>query len=133
MTKNFFPRYFKKHKFDNIKGTLMQFWKSLHSLCSYKYHILKISHSESLEFSSYSLVKFLFFSKSISLFLYICQQKFRISKVRISQKTKGVITRNLRDTIFSMKTNVLQDFHICISVPLRMSIFKILIDRRLYK
>ena len=26
--------------------------------------------------------------------------------------------RNLRDTIFYMKTNVLQDFHICISVPL---------------
>ena len=25
---------------------------------------------------------------------------------------------NLRDTIFYMKTNVLQDFHICISVPL---------------
>ena len=26
--------------------------------------------------------------------------------------------RNLRDTIFCMKTNELQDFHICISVPL---------------
>ena len=26
--------------------------------------------------------------------------------------------RNLRGTIFYMKTNVLQDFHICISVPL---------------
>ena len=25
--------------------------------------------------------------------------------------------RNLRDTIFYMKTDVLQDFHICISVP----------------
>ena len=38
--------------------------------------------------------------------------------VRIFQKVKGVTMRNLRDTIFYMKTNVLQDFHICISVPL---------------
>ena len=30
--------------------------------------------------------------------------------------------RNLRDTIFYMKTNVLQDFHICISVPLKLQI-----------
>ena len=36
----------------------------------------------------------------------------------MSQKVEGVIMRNLRDTIFYMKTNVLQDFHICISVPL---------------
>ena len=27
--------------------------------------------------------------------------------------------RNLRDTTFYMKANVLQDFYICISVPLR--------------
>ena len=45
-------------------------------------------------------------------------QIFRISKERISQKVKGVILRNLCDTIFCMRTNVLQDFHICISVPL---------------
>ena len=45
-------------------------------------------------------------------------QIFRISKECISQKGKGVILRNLRDTIFYMRTNVLQDFHICISVPL---------------
>ena len=36
----------------------------------------------------------------------------------MSQKVEGVIMRNLRDTIFYMKTNVLQDFHIRISVPL---------------
>ena len=29
----------------------------------------------------------------------------------------------LRDTIFYMKTNVLQDFHICISVPLNRLTF----------
>ena len=38
--------------------------------------------------------------------------------MRISQKMKGVIMRNLRDTVFYVKTNVLQDFHICVSVPL---------------
>ena len=27
--------------------------------------------------------------------------------------------RNLRVTVFHMKTNVLQNFHICISVPLK--------------
>ena len=38
--------------------------------------------------------------------------------VRLFQKVKGVTMRNLRDTIFYMKANVLQDFHICMSVPL---------------
>ena len=32
--------------------------------------------------------------------------------------------RNLRGTIFYMKANVLQDFHICISVPLSTSFGK---------
>ena len=36
----------------------------------------------------------------------------------ISQKVKDVTMRNLRDTIFYMKMNALQDFHTCISVPL---------------
>ena len=31
---------------------------------------------------------------------------------------EGVIMRNMRDIIFYMKTNVLQDFRIRISVPL---------------
>ena len=52
------------------------------------------------------------------MFLYVCKQTFHISKVRISQKGKGVMMRNLRGTVFYMKTNELQDFHICISVPL---------------
>ena len=42
----------------------------------------------------------------------------------ISQKVKGVIMRNLRGTIFYMKANVLQDFPICISVPLSISFGK---------
>ena len=36
------------------------------------------------------------------MFLYVCKQTFRISKVCISQKVKGVIMRNLRGTIFFM-------------------------------
>ena len=36
----------------------------------------------------------------------------------ISQEVKGVIMRNLCGTTFYIKTNVLQDFHICMSVPL---------------
>ena len=86
---------------------------------------MKISHSESYEFSSYSPVKFVFFLKSrllFSVFYYyfcmFCKQTFRIFKVRISKKVEGVIMRNLRVTFFYMKANVLQDFHICISVPL---------------
>ena len=35
-----------------------------------------------------------------------------------SQKVKGVTMRNLRGTILYMEANVLQDIHICISVPL---------------
>ena len=42
-------------------------------------------------------------------------------KVRISQKVKCAIMRNLRGAIFCMKTDVLQDFYICIRVPLNKS------------
>ena len=34
---------------------------------------------------------------------------------------KAVILHNLRDTIFDMKTNVLQDSHICITVPINIT------------
>ena len=81
---------------------------------------MKISHSESWEFSSYPPVKFVFFLKSrvyysrvhILLFLYVCKQIFRRSKVRISQRVKVAIMRNLRDTIFYMRTDVLQDWSV---------------------
>ena len=43
---------------------------------------------------------------------------FIVSKVCISQKVKGDIMRNQRDTIFYTNTSALQDFHVCISVPL---------------
>ena len=43
--------------------------------------------------------------------------------MRISQEVKGVIMRNMRGTIFYLKTNVLQDFHICMTVPLTYGVF----------
>ena len=49
---------------------------------------------------------------------------FHISDVHISQKVKGVLMWNLRHIIFYMKTKILADFQICISVPLRAIIFK---------
>ena len=60
----------------------------------------------------------------------VLKQTFRISKVCIFKIVKGVIMRdlvdlhNLRDTIFHMKANVLQNFHICISIPLRKQNFQ---------
>ena len=53
------------------------------------------------------------------LFLYICKQTFRMSRVRISQGMKGITMRNLRDSGFYVKTNILQKIHICISLLLR--------------
>ena len=49
---------------------------------------------------------------------------FHISDEHISQKVKGVLMWNLRHIIFYMKTKILADFQICISVPLRAIIFK---------
>ena len=39
--------------------------------------------------------------------------------MHISEKVKGGIMRNQRETVFYMKTNVLQSFNICISVALK--------------
>ena len=36
------------------------------------------------------------------------------------QKVKRVTMRNLFDTIFCINTSVLQNFHICMSVPLKL-------------
>ena len=41
----------------------------------------------------------------------------------ISQKVKGVIMCNLRGTIIYIKSNVLEDFNICMSVPLNVQHF----------
>ena len=47
---------------------------------------------------------------------HLCKQTFFISKVRVSQKVKGAVMRNLRDTVFYIKTNC----KIFIGVPLRL-------------
>ena len=44
----------------------------------------------------------------------------------ISQEVKGVIMHNMCGSIFYIKTNVLQDFHICMSVPLNQNIIDVL-------
>lgn len=41
-----------------------------------------------------------------------------MSKVSISQRVKDIMMRNLRDTVFNIKTNVLQNFHLSFNVPL---------------
>ena len=66
------------------------------------------------------------------MFLNVCKQIFHISKVRISQKVKRDIMLNLRDTIFYIKANVLQDSHICICVLL-IFLFKTSLSRLISK
>ena len=80
-----------KPSFIDIKGTLMQIWKSPNMCVSYEKNALKISHSYSQVFSSsWSFVNFL---KSglifnILLSLNVCKQTFHISHMRISQKMR---------------------------------------------
>ena len=55
---------------------------------------MKISYSQSQEFSNYLRVKFVHFSKSRPIFnIIVCKQTFQIfhiSLVRISQKVEGL-------------------------------------------
>ena len=55
--------------------------------------------------------------------------------MRISQKVEGIIMQNLRYTNFYMKTNLLQNFHVCIIVPLydQLSGFPVLQRRHIYQ
>ena len=57
----------------------------------------------------------IFYEWENSVFLYVYKQTFHISPVRISQQVNSVIMRNLRHN-FYVKTKILGDFHICISV-----------------
>ena len=54
----------------------------------------------------------------ILLFLNVCKQTFHISDVRKSQKVEHFNVK-LSTYYFHMKTKILADFQICISVPLR--------------
>ena len=46
------------------------------------------------------------------------KQTFRISKIRISEQVEGIIMRDLL-YYFLYEMTILEDFDICISVPLR--------------
>ena len=68
-------------------------------------------------------MKFIFFLKIRLIFNLIycfCMfvNKHFTSRMRVSQKAKGVIVRNLRHIILCIKTKILIDFDTCISVPL---------------
>ena len=97
---------------------------------SYKINILKISHSESNKFSRYSLMKFVFFLKSSLLFnVFYCFGMFvnkhsRYLKCACLKKWKASRCA-ICMVFFYMKANVLPDFHICISVSLKVRAFVI--------
>ena len=110
-----------------IKGTLIQIWKSLLCLCSYKSNILKFWHSESKEFSSYSPVNFEYFFKSRLIFnvfhcfyMFVNKHFAYLKWAYLKKWMKCVIMRNL----LNIKTNVLQDFHIYISVRSKNEMLK---------
>ena len=52
------------------------------------------------------------------MFLNVCKQTFHTSHVRISQKVKGIWNVKSSTYYFYMKTKILADFQICISIPL---------------
>ena len=66
----------------------------------------------------------IFFLKSRLLFnAFYCfcmfvNKHFGYLKCPYFQNGKGILMRNLRYTIFCMRTNMLLDLHICINVPL---------------
>ena len=47
------------------------------------------------------------------------KQTFHASRIRISQKVKADIMRNLWHVIFCVKMKILTDFHTCISILLK--------------
>ena len=56
---------------------------------------------------------------NILLFLNVCKQNFHISRASIS-KSKRRFNVKSSAYYFHMKTKMLSDFQICISVPLRL-------------
>ena len=108
-----------------VKDTQMQIWKSLYMVVfifkqypeNFAFLILRI-----LELFTREVCKFLkkwahFYY--ILLFLNICKQTFQISHVRISQKLKSCFNVKSWAYYFHMKTKILENFQICISVLLK--------------
>ena len=59
------------------------------------------------------------------MFLNVYKQTFHMSHVRISQKSKMCFNTKSSTYYFHMKTKLLTDFQICISVPLTVFLFVI--------
>ena len=62
----------------------------------------------------------------ILLFLCVCRQIFHISRARISEKVKGVLKGVMKSSVycFYVKSKISVKFHICISLPLRIVMYR---------
>ena len=100
-----------------FKGTLMQVRQPLYMFVLIKYNTLKISYSQSYEFSSYLPVKFVFFLESRLFFnIFYCSCMFA-NKKNFSQTIRlnnSIILRiknvKLSGYYFFMNTNTKGDF-----------------------
>ena len=117
LSNTYYKLYLKVHycRFQNLSPCLS----------SRKNNTLKILHSESLEFSSYSPLKFVFFLKSRLLFnVLYCFCMFvnkHFANLKCSyENCYNEMCYKVQSawSYFYTKKNVLQDFHICMSVPL---------------
>ena len=63
------------------------------------------------------------------MFLNVCKQTFHISFVHISRKLKGAFNVKFSTYYFHVKTKMLADFQICISVPLTTEV----LNRKIYE
>ena len=106
----------------SIKGTLMQIWKSPY-VCVH----IKTIYPENFAFLTFTIhqlftrevckfLKNLANFYLIQLFLNVCKQTFHISRALIS-KSKGRFNMKSSTYYFHVKTKMLADFQICISVP----------------
>ena len=98
--------------------------------CWYKNNTLKVSHSWLSDFSSYLTVNFVNLLKSRLIFnLSHCFWMFTNfsynSRAHIS-KSKECFNVKSSTYYFHMKTKILGDFQICISIPLRSRKFHLL-------
>ena len=88
----------------------------------WKFHILNPKNSRKnlpLKFVNVFKSRLLF---NILLFLYVCKKTFHKFHVRISQKENRCFNVKSSAYYFHMKTNILADFQICISVTFKVCI-----------
>ena len=89
-------------------------------VCVHK-KIIPVSLSYSQEFSSYLPVKFINFLKSRLIFnMFYCFWMFvnKISRAHFSKCKRCFNVKSSTYYYFLVKTNILADFQVCISVPL---------------